>query len=153
MKTMRRAVFPGSFNSLHEGHVDIIKRAAKLFDYLYVAVSRNIDKKDSFNVDQRLKTIQNEIKKLHLKNVQVVSNKGLTIDLLKKLDCHYLVRSIRGVQDIKYEINMAQNNYLLSNNIETIFFVASSKLKNISSTHQKELLRQKQFIKKGNKHV
>jgi pantetheine-phosphate adenylyltransferase len=144
---IRKAVFSGSFNPLHNGHIDIIKRAAKLFDQLYIAVSHNIDKKASDDIEQRFKIAKTKVDKLKLRNVKVLMNKGLTIDLVKKLKCQYLVRSIRSVKDIGYEINMAQNNHLLSNNIETIFFVASSKLKDISSTNQRELIRQKQLIK------
>jgi pantetheine-phosphate adenylyltransferase len=88
-----------------------------------------------------------------LSNVEVLLNEGLTIDLVKKLKCKYLVRSIRNTKDVGYEITMAQNNYLLSDNIETIFFVASSKLKDISSTNQRELKRQKMLLAKGKKHA
>ncbi|MDR2369447.1 MAG: pantetheine-phosphate adenylyltransferase [Mycoplasmataceae bacterium] len=144
-----KAVFPGSFNPLHHGHIDIIKRAAKLFDCLYVAVSHNIDKKTTVNITKRFQTVKTKIAKLKLTNVEVVLNEGLTITLLKQLKCKYLVRSIRNLKDINYEINMAQNNYLLANNIETIFFVASSKLKDISSTNQRELSRQKQLLTKS----
>jgi pantetheine-phosphate adenylyltransferase len=144
----RKAVFPGSFNPLHSGHVDIIKRAANLFDFLYIAVSHNIDKRTALDINKRFKIVETKIKKMKLSNVKVVMNEGLTVNLLKKLQCKYLVRSIRNVADIKYELNMAQNNYLLANNIETIFFVASSKLKDISSTNQRELTRQKQSLLK-----
>ncbi|MDR3330148.1 MAG: pantetheine-phosphate adenylyltransferase [Mycoplasmataceae bacterium] len=147
MKQLRRAVFPGSFNPIHSGHINIIKRAANLFDYLYVVVSQNIDKKYEYKLKQRLLTVTKAVNKLSLKNVSVVSNDGLTVDLVKKLHCQYIVRSIRSSKDIGYEISMAQNNNLLNHKIETIFFVADSKLKDISSTNRKELIRQRQSIK------
>ncbi|MDR3257824.1 MAG: pantetheine-phosphate adenylyltransferase [Mycoplasmataceae bacterium] len=153
MKQLRKAVFPGSFNPIHSGHINIIKRAANLFDYLYVVVSKNIDKKYEYKLEQRLINVQKVVDKLKLKNVKVVSNTGLTIDLVKKLHCQYIVRSIRNAKDVGYEVNMAQNNNILSGNVETIFFVADSKLKDVSSTNRKELIRQKQLISKGTKHV
>lgn len=143
---MHKAVFSGSFNPLHSGHIDIIKRAAKLFDSLYIAVSHNIDKKTKSSISQRFQKVKTKVNKLKLPNVKVVLNEGLTVDLVKQLKCRYLIRSIRSIKDISYEINMAQNNYLLANNIETIFFVASSKLKDVSSTNQRELKRQKQLL-------
>ncbi|MDR1991688.1 MAG: pantetheine-phosphate adenylyltransferase [Mycoplasmataceae bacterium] len=150
MSKLHRAVFPGSFNPLHDGHLNIIKRAAHLFEYLYVAVSINIDKKNKADIRDRFQKVKNIIdKKLKLKNVKVVLNNGLTINLLKKFKCQYIVRSIRGVRDIQYEINMAQNNHLLANKIETIFFVSSNKLKKVSSSNLRELIRQKRLIKKG----
>jgi pantetheine-phosphate adenylyltransferase len=141
-----RAVFAGSFDSMHNGHIDVIKRASKLFDYLYVAVSENIDKKYTLSNNKRFQIVKRRIEGLNLKNVSVVENNGLTVDLVKRLKCQYLIRSIRNSKDVGYEINMAQNNFLLNQKIETIFFVASSKLKDISSTNQKELVRQKKMI-------
>ncbi|MDR0675126.1 MAG: pantetheine-phosphate adenylyltransferase [Mycoplasmataceae bacterium] len=150
---LHSAVFSGSFNPLHNGHINIIKRAAKLFDQLYVAVSHNIDKKTNSNIQQRFQIVMQKVDKLKLTNVKVLLNEGMTINLVKRLKCRYLVRSIRNTKDIDYEINMAQNNYLLANNVETIFFVANSKLKNISSTNQRELLRQKQLLTRNKKHA
>ncbi|MDR0739742.1 MAG: pantetheine-phosphate adenylyltransferase [Mycoplasmataceae bacterium] len=145
---IRKAVFSGSFNPLHEGHIDIIKRSAKLFDYLYVAVSHNINKTNILNINKRFQTVKRRIQTLKLSNVKVVLNEGLTVDLVRKLNCNYLVRSIRNAKDVNYEINMAQNNYLLSNKIETIFYVASSKLKDVSSTNRRELMKQKELLTK-----
>ncbi|MDR3257773.1 MAG: adenylyltransferase/cytidyltransferase family protein, partial [Mycoplasmataceae bacterium] len=82
MKQLRKAVFPGSFNPIHSGHINIIRRAANLFDYLYVVVSKNIDKKYEYKLEQRLINVQKIVDKLKLKNVKVVSNTGLTIDLV-----------------------------------------------------------------------
>ncbi|MDR1234546.1 MAG: pantetheine-phosphate adenylyltransferase [Mycoplasmataceae bacterium] len=147
----RRAVFAGSFDPMHNGHIDVIKRASNLFDYLYVAVSKNIDKKYTLSNNKRFQIVKCKIEKLNLKNVSVVENNGLTVDLVKRLKCQYLIRSIRNSKDVSYEINMAQNNFLLNQKIETIFFVASSKLKDISSTNQKELIRQRKMIIR-NKH-
>lgn len=135
------ALFPGSFDPLHEGHIDIIQRACKLFDKLYVVVSINTDKSQQSNLDVRTKKVKEQINKLKLDNVDVVSNNGLTIDIAKKLNCQYIVRSIRNAQDYEYELNIAQVHYELDQSIETVLFIAKKNLEQKSSTNVREIQR------------
>ncbi|MDR3163561.1 MAG: pantetheine-phosphate adenylyltransferase [Mycoplasmataceae bacterium] len=139
------AIFPGSFDPLHLGHEDIIKRAAKLFDKLYVAVSFNVSKKEQMPILQRFRRVKNKINELNIKNVIVVLNRGLTMTLAKKLHCQYIVRSVRNLKDYRYELTIAQAHYSLDQSIDTIFLVADSRLKQISSSSVRKL---NQAIKK-----
>jgi pantetheine-phosphate adenylyltransferase len=104
-----------------------------LFDVLYVVVSFNVGKPQQTPVLKRFQQVKKIISKLKLSNVKVMVNKSLTVDLLKQLKCNYIVRSVRDTQDFKYELELAQINHYLDKNIETLLFVADTKLKNISS--------------------
>lgn len=145
---IRRAIFPGSFDPIHEGHLNIIKRASKLFDELYVVVSHNTSKKNQTNLDDRLNKTIKEIKKLKLKNVKVLSNNGLTIKFAKKLKCQYIVRSIRSYDDYKYELNIARVHHHLDKNIETVLLVAEKDLMKQSSTNIRKINEQLNKINK-----
>lgn len=147
---MKIAMFPGSFNPLHEGHIDIIKRAAKMFDKLFVVVSINIDKERD-DLNKRFLKVKKQIAQIKLKNVEVALNSGFTIDFAKKNKCKYLVRSLRDVKDFKYELVLAQANYKLDNNIETIFFVSNPSLVNISSHAIREMNKNIKALKKAPK--
>ena len=128
------AIYPGSFDPIHEGHINIIKRSSILFDILYVAVSYNVDKSKQTDIESRLYQVQKTIKKLNLKNVKVVKNAGLTIEFAKKLKCNFIVRGIRNIYDYKYELNMAKVHKALDATIDTILFVTSKELSRKSST-------------------
>lgn len=128
------AMFPGSFNPIHKGHLDIIKRASKLFNKFYVVVSINDYKPQTVNCKTRLANAKKAISKLHLKNVSVVTNKDLTVSFAKKHNISVIVRSIRNAKDAKYEIDMAQANHSLDNKIETILMLPKENLINLSST-------------------
>ena len=132
----KKAIFAGSFDPLHKGHIDIIKRGAKLFDMLYVAVSYNTAKKQD-NLEARFKKVNEQINKLKIKNVKVVKNPTLTVKKAKELGFKYMVRSVRDCKDYKYEQMIAQNNYKLDKSSETILFFANEDLKKTSSTSLK----------------
>jgi pantetheine-phosphate adenylyltransferase len=136
------AIFPGSFDPLHAGHVNIIQRAAKMFDLLYVVVSYNIAKKEEKPLTLRFRETEKIINRLKLQNVKVLQNEKLTITLAQKLKCQYIIRSIRDEHDLKYEMNIAQIHHMLDRSIETVLLVADSKLKLISSTGIKEIEKQ-----------
>lgn len=134
MKKQINAMFPGSFDPIHSGHLDIIKRGSKLFDKFYVVISNNDYKSQLTDCDERVNKAKKAISKLHLKNVVVISNKGLTVLFAKKHNISVIVRSIRNSKDAIYEIDMAQANHSLDNKIETILMLPKSKLINLSST-------------------
>lgn len=133
-----KALFPGSFDPIHEGHINIVKRAAKLFDKLYVAVSINIDKNSS-NILERFEKLKITIDNLKINNVKVILNDGLTVKKAQELGCKYIIRSIRNESDYKYELDMAKINFALNNGIETILMIADSNLKELSSTNLKKM--------------
>lgn len=128
-----KAMFPGTFDPIHKGHIDVIKRASKLFDKLYVVVSVNIYKK-STNCLKRIELAKKAVAKLHLNNVEVIGNPGLTVDFAKKNGISVIIRGIRDEKDASYEINMAQVNHALNKNIETMLILPRENLKKLSST-------------------
>lgn len=137
---IKRAIFPGSFDPIHEGHIDIIKRAAKLFDELYVAVSINTDKPKQSSLSERYKKVQKIINKFKFKNVFVVCNNKLTIEFAKQLKCNYIVRSIRNYKDYINELNIAKVHHMLNSSIiETILFISTKELAKKSSTNIKRI--------------
>lgn len=140
-----KAMFPGSFNPIHKGHIDIIKRCAKLYDKLYVVISCNWYKDDQPSLKSRYEKTKRTIDKLHLKNVEVVINTGLTVKFAKKHGVSVIIRSFRNAQDAKYELDMAQVNNSLNDKIETILMLPKEELQNLSST----AIRHLQDVKKA----
>ena len=129
-----KAMYPGSFDPIHTGHLDVIKRCSKIFDKLYVVVSINIYKNNSNTIQARLDKAKKVIQKLHLKNVLVISNEKLTTTFAKKNGISVIIRGIRNIKDTIYETNIAKANYRLNKSIETMFILPRKKLLNISST-------------------
>lgn len=134
---MVKAIYPGSFDPITVGHLDIIKRAAKNFDVLYVAIMKNANKQYSFTEEERLKLIQKCTKSM--KNVEVVIGNGLTIEFAKKLGCSVIVRGIRAVTDYESELSLATSNMALNDKIETLFLVSRPELSFLSSSIAKEV--------------
>ncbi|MCQ2956331.1 MAG: pantetheine-phosphate adenylyltransferase [Mycoplasmoidaceae bacterium] len=128
------AMFPGSFNPIHAGHLDIIKRASKLFNKFYVVVSVNDYKPQTVSCKVRIAKAKKAIAKLNLKNVIVTGNRGLTVDFAKQHNISVIVRSIRDFKDAIYEMDMAKANHNLDHKIETILMLPKAELVNLSST-------------------
>lgn len=135
---MRRAVYPGSFDPVTFGHLDVIKRAANIFDELVVSVLNNKEKTPLFSIEERVKILKEATK--DLPNVSVDSFSGLLIDYARKNDLHVSVRGLRAITDFEYEMQIAQVNSKLSDgNLDTVFLTTSLEYAYLSSSSVKEI--------------
>jgi pantetheine-phosphate adenylyltransferase len=135
---MRRVVFPGSFDPITYGHVDLIHRALPLFDEVIIAIGTNSQKKYLFELDQRISWL----KELFANEacIKIDHYQGLTIEYCKKQNANYILRGIRNAADFDYERTISQINYTVSKNIETVFLIARPELSHVSSTIVRELV-------------
>lgn len=134
---MVKAVYPGSFDPITNGHMDIINRAAKVVDELIIGVSTNSAKKHMFSLDERIEIIKEATK--DIKNVTVIKFEGLTVECAKKLGASVIIRGLRAVTDFENEMQLAQTNHHIDSDIDTMFFVTSLEYAFLSSTIVKEL--------------
>lgn len=136
---MIKVLYPGSFDPITYGHINIIEQACNLFDEIFVAVMYNSSKSTMFSIEERVSLIQ-ELYKNNSK-VKVISYAGATIDLALQCNCNAIIRGLRTLSDFEYEIQMSQINKQLSENkINTISLFAESNLENVSSSMVKEIL-------------
>ena len=135
------AIYPGTFDPITYGHMDIIKRSTKIFENLIIAVAEDTTKSPIFSVDDRVKMVKQEIKTLKNININVVSFSGLLIDFASKQKATVILRGLRAASDFEYEFQMSFMNYKLSSEIETLFLPASENGHFISSKFVKELAR------------
>lgn len=136
---MKKAVYPGSFDPITKGHVDLIERASRMFDELTVLVSVSSQKQAVFSAEERISLIQKSLP--HLKNIKVESHMGLTTDYMKRNEIQILVRGLRQVEDFEYERSMAQYNSSLHQAADTVLLYANPGLAFISSRGVKEVAR------------
>ena len=134
---MTKAMYPGSFDPITNGHLDIIKRASKIYDEVIVAIMENVAKKETFSAIERRSLIESCIK--DMPNVRVIIGEGLTIKLAKKEGCSIIIRGIRAVADYEYELSLATTNMKLDDEIETVFLVARPEFSFMSSSIAKEI--------------
>lgn len=134
---MKIAVYPGSFDPITNGHLDIIKRGAKVFDKVIVAVLVNVDKKYLFESDERVDLIKKVTR--DIENIEVRSFNGLLVNFLKECDTNIILKGLRTTFDFEYELQMAFMNNELDSNIETICMMSSSKNLHISSSCVKQV--------------
>lgn len=128
---MKKAVYPGTFDPPHLGHLDIVNRALKLFDHVVVAVAKNPRKSLLFNVEERVDMFTQMVK--DIKKVEVKGFDGLLVDFMKKERLEVIVRGVRLFTDFEYELQIALNNYKLAK-VETVFLMPSQDYIHISST-------------------
>lgn len=138
---MRRAIFPGSFDPLTCGHLDIIERSLPLFDEIVIAVLNNPEKNPMFSVEERCEMIGEVLRGIETEKCRLVvdSFSGLTADFARKKEAIAIVRGIRAVADYEYELRMALMNRRLEPAIETVFLLASEEYSYISSTLMKQV--------------
>lgn len=134
---MLRAIYPGSFDPVTNGHIDIIKRAVAISDELIVGVLQNKAKSPLFSVEERV-IILREVTK-NLKNVKIIPFEGLLIDFAAQMDAKVIVRGLRAITDFEYELQMSQTNRKLNADIETLFLTTSLEYSFLSSTTVKEV--------------
>lgn len=134
---MKKAIYPGSFDPITKGHVDIIKRAAKLFDEVIVVLMQNPEKSYLFSEEERLDMVRECCK--DIPNVQCRSGMGLSIRFAKEQGAIAMIRGIRAVQDYEYELRNATTNMSIDPTIETCFFMAKPEYSFLSSSSVKEI--------------
>ncbi|HLF82632.1 MAG TPA: pantetheine-phosphate adenylyltransferase [Blastocatellia bacterium] len=135
---MRRAIYPGSFDPITLGHLDIIERSARLFDEVVVALLLNIEKQPMFTTDERVEMIREVIP---LSNVRVGTFEGLLVHYAVEQQAQFVVRGIRAISDYEYELQMALMNRRLEPNVETVFLMAGEAYSYISSRLIKEVFK------------
>ena len=136
-KNSKIAIYPGSFDPITNGHIDIIERALPIFDKIVICVSYSHQKKYLFNLDDRLELVKKCFNKTS--KLEVVASEGLTVNVARKHNASYIVRGIRTNLDVEYEKAMDLMNKTLCPDIETVFLFSSSKFSNISSSLVKEV--------------
>lgn len=135
---MRIAIYPGSFDPITNGHVDIISRGAKLFDKLYIVLGKNVSKQSLFTLEERINQIQQAV--ADIDNVEVMtSDNQLTVDVAKSVSASVILRGLRATTDFEYEFTMAMMNSKLNIEIETVFLTADNEHMYLSSSTIKEI--------------
>ena len=145
---MRKAIYPGTFDPITNGHIDVIHRASNLFDSVTVAVAKNASKKPMFDEEKRVQLIKENF--IRSGNVEVISFDGLIVDLADKLGAVALIRGLRVASDFEYEFQMAQMNRHLNDSIETVYLMPTEEHFFTSSNLIKQVFkftdREKQLI-------
>lgn len=132
-----KAIYPGSFDPITYGHLDIIERASLLYEELVIVIMNNDEKKCFFSVEERVDMIKQTTK--HLKNVSVEIGEGLTVNYARSIGANVLIRGIRAVSDYEYELQLASANMQLASDIETIFLLAKPEYSFLSSSTAKTI--------------
>ena len=135
---MKIAIYPGSFDPITKGHLDILKNASGIFDKVIIAVARNGEKKGFLSTEERVELIKKSIEGLD--NVEVDAFEGLTIEYAKKRGAEILIRGLRAVSDFEYEMQLSQTNSALYKDIKTVFLITKPEYNFISSSAVREIL-------------
>lgn len=136
---MRTALYPGTFDPVTNGHLDLMERGARCFDRLIIGVARASTKNTMFSLDERLELLKTQV--AHLDNAEVVQFKGLTVDFAQASEAGFLIRGLRAFSDFEFEFQMALMNRKLAPEVETLFLMPQEELSYISSSRVKEIAR------------
>lgn len=134
---MKRAIYPGTFDPVTYGHLDVIKRSSKMFDELIVGILTNVNKAPLFSVEERVCMIRDMVK--DIPNVSVTQFSGLLIDFAAEQSANFIVRGLRAVTDFEYELQMSQTNRIMAPQIDTIFLTTSLEYSYLSSSTVREV--------------
>ena len=148
---MKIAIYPGTFDPITFGHIDVIKKSLKIFDQIVIATTDNVNKNYHFSIDERLSIISNSLfkdLKMNKKKIKIIPFDTLTINLCKKFKATTIIRGLRAVSDFEYEFQLAGMNRKLNNNIETIFLMSDVENQIISSRFVKEIVKLNGDIRK-----
>lgn len=135
------AVYPGSFDPVTNGHLDIIKRAGRIFEKVYVAIMVNSAKTPMFTAEERADMLRRSVAEMGLENVEIHIFGGLLVDFVSEKGANVIVKGLRAVSDFEYEFQMALMNHKLHREVETLFMMTSSKYSYLSSSIVKEVAR------------
>jgi len=135
---MIKAIYPGSFDPITNGHLDVIKRASRIFDQVTIAVSQNINKESFFSEKEKIEAIS--LSTANLNNVDVMAFNSLLVDFARESNAKIILRGLRAVSDFEYEFQLAGMNKKLNNDIETFFLTPGEEYANISSSLVREIL-------------
>ena len=130
----KTALYPGTFEIFHDGHINILKRALKLFDFVYIVVSNNPNK-NSTPIEIRFKNTKDKINELGTKKVEVILNNGLLSDIALKLNSYYIIRGVRNRRDLTYEMDLFYSYKKYLNSLEVVLFFSEEKYVNVSSSN------------------
>lgn len=136
---MVKAIYPGTFDPITNGHIDLVRRAAKMFDHVVVAVAFNVGKQPLFTLDERVRLAQDALSEM--KNVSVVGFDNLLVDFTRSHNASVILRGLRAVSDFEYEFQLAGMNRNLAPNIETVFLTTAEQYAYLSSSLVKEVAR------------
>ena len=131
--TEKKAIYPGSFDPITNGHIDIVRRALKIFPKIVIAVLVNPDKKITFSIGQRRNMIEESLKEYKIKNVAVDTFDGLLVNYMKEKDCNIIIRGLRMLSDFEFEFQMSMMNSRLYGDFEAVYFIPAEKYSYLSS--------------------
>ena len=143
---MKIAIYPGSFDPITNGHLDILKSGSEIFDKVIIAVSYNINKQGFLSIDERVDLIKKSVS--HLENIEVDCFEGLTVEYARKKGANILLRGLRTSFDFEYELQLSQTNNALFNDLKTVFLITKPEYNFISSSMVREILLNKGDISK-----
>ncbi len=138
MPMIKTAIYPGSFDPITNGHVDLIHRASRLFDEVIVAITQNVNKNSFLSIDERIEAVNTSVEALE--NVSVLRFDSLLVDFAREHNAQIIIRGLRAVSDFEYEFQLSGMNKRLNPNIETLFMTPSEEFANISSSLVREIL-------------
>ncbi len=134
---MRKVVYPGTFDPITNGHIDLVERACRLFDHVVIAIATSQKKQPLFSLEERVDLVQQALG--HLENVEVIGFEGLLVDLVRNQNANGVLRGLRAVSDFEYEFQLANMNRALAPEMESLFLTPSEHLSFISSTLVREI--------------